>query len=37
MCKVATVVMVTLELVLNQFKTFYHINLELNEVSVYQK
>ena len=36
-CQVATVVMATTQLVLSQFKNFFHINLELNDVYLYQK
>ena len=36
-CQVATVVMATTQLVLSQFKNVFHINLELNNVYLYQK
>jgi len=35
-CKVATVVMETTQLVLSQFKSFIVVNVELNKVSLCQ-
>jgi len=37
MCQVATVVTETTQLVLSQFKNFYHSQLRSNDISVYEK